>query len=266
MEFQFRVKYDSGTREFHGLDMYYGAHSLAALSEVILIASHAAIHGEVILQAPAARGFRVVMQRSYAGSLEQIIQMYVTDPTTLALITDLGKSALIDMLKYLIGGCVGIPYALSRRKARKKMLALMRANDDLHSRLEKSMMRAHLPVKNQGYDVTLSIGRTVIATFNAETLNYLETEEVAPDTEVLALAVSRLNARTGTGRFIDSIDAPSHGFSPLYDVDSYQKEIMATSLTAVTQGSFEPVNAIVTRVTSSRGVLKRYQLHGVSEA
>jgi hypothetical protein len=266
MEYSFRIKYDTGTREFDGLDMYYGSKSLAAISEFLLLSVHAFLKEEIILQAPAAKGFKMVLQRASVGSYDQIIQMIITDTQTVSLMTDLGKSGLYDLLKYMLCSLLGIPFALKNRKAKKKLNALMQQNEDLHKRLESALISAHLPVKHQGYSTVMMLGRTPIIKFDETTLSYLETEIVGPDSEVLPVAVSRFNARTGTGRFIEDIDSISHSFSPINDLSDYEKEIMADNLGKVARGIFEPLNAIVTRVTSQDGVLKRYQLHGISDA
>jgi len=266
MEYSFRIKYDTGTKEFDGLDMYYGSKSLAAISEFLLLSIHAFLKEEIILQAPAAKGFRMVLQRASIGSYDQIIQMIITDTQTVSLMTDLGKNGLYDLIKYMLCSLLGIPFALQNRKAKKKLNSLMQQNEDLHKRLESALISAHLPVKHQGYSTVMMLGRTPIIKFDENTLSYLETEIVDPDSEVIPVAVSRFNARTGTGRFIEDIDSISHGFSPINDLTDYEKEIMADNLGKVARGIFEPLNAIVTRVTSQDGVLKRYQLHGISDA
>ena len=266
MELTFRIKYDSGEQEFEGLDMYYGAHSIAAVSEILLLSIHAALRGEVIVQAPAAKGFRLELKKNYEGSLEQLIQMYVTDTETVSLLTDLTKNGLYDVLKYLFCSCLGLPFVLSHRKAKKRVLQLERENEDLHDRLERALLKAHQPIKHQGLSATLSLGRTLIVGFDADTLNYLETEVVEADTEIVEVAVSRFNARTGTGRFITDIDSISHSFSPFGDLDEYQKTLMADNLGKVARNEFSPLTAIVTKVNSTNGRFKRYQLHGVSDA
>lgn len=266
MEYSFRIKYDTGSRKFDGLDMYYGSRSLAAISEFLLLSVHAFLKEEIILQAPAAKGFRMVLQRASVGSYDQVIQMIITDTQTVSLMTDLGKSGLYDLLKYMLSSLLGIPFVLKNRKAKKKLNILMQQNEDLHRRLESALISAHLPVKHQGYSTVMMLGRTPIIKFDDTTLSYLETEIVDPDSEVRQVAVSRFNARTGTGRFIEDIDSISHGFSPINNLNDYEKEIMADNLGKVARGIYEPLNAIVTRVTSQDGVLKRYQLHGISDA
>lgn len=264
MEVLFRIKYDSGRNPFNGLDMYYGANSLAALSEFMLVAAHAFINEEIVVRAPAARGFRIVLGKNSIGSLEQIIQLVVTDSETLSLLTDLGKNGLYDLLKYAFGSLLGIPWVINNRKAKKKMRALMQENEDLLQRLERALITAHSPVKYQGYTVALSLGRQPLVTFDDSTLEYLETEVVEPDSEVVQVAVSRFNARTGTGRFITDIESISHGFSPMLELNDYQKTLMADNLGKVARGHFEPLSANVTKVNSRDGRLKRYQLHEVN--
>jgi hypothetical protein len=142
----------------------------------------------------------------------------------------------------------------------------MQQNDDLHKRLENSLLSAHLPVKHQGYSTILLLGHTPIITFDENTLSYLETEIVESGTEMVPVAVSRFNARTGTGRFIQDIDSISHGFSPIDDaIGVAEKALMADNLGKVARNEFSPLNAIVTKVTSKDGRLKRYQLHGISD-
>jgi hypothetical protein len=266
MELTFRIKYDSGEHDFEGLDMYYGAHSIAAIAEILLLTIHASLRGEVIVQAPAAKGFRLVLKKNHEGSLEQIIQMYVTDTETVSFLTDLTKNGMYDVIKYMLSSCLGLPFVLSHRKAKKRVFQLERENEDLHDRLERALLKAHQPIKHQGLSATLSLGRTPIVSFDADTLNYLETEVVELDNEVVSVAVSRFNARTGAGRFITDINSISHGFSPFGDLDEYQKTLMADNLGKVARNEFDPLTAIVTKINSTNGRLKRYQLHGISEA
>jgi len=266
MEYTFRLKYDSGVNEFDGLDMYYGSKSIAAFSEFLLLSVHAFINEEIILQAPAAKGFKMVLKKASVGSYDQIIQMVLTDTETISLLKGLGKSGLYDLLKYISCSLLGIPYVLQNRKAKKRMNALMQQNEDLHKRLESALLSAHQPVKHQGYSTVMLLGRTPILKLDEKTLEYLETEIVEPNSEIIQVAVSRFNARTGTGRFIDEIDSISYGFSPIDGLGNYEKEIMADNLGRVAREEFEPLNAIVTKVTSKDGTLKRYQLHGISDA
>lgn len=81
MSYAFVIKYDhEQSWKFDGVDAYWGTKSLAAITQVLLLVVHASIHGEVIVQAPSAKGFRVVLGKSREGSWEQFISLTASDP------------------------------------------------------------------------------------------------------------------------------------------------------------------------------------------
>ena len=266
MQLHFSVKYDDGTRPFDGLDLYWGAKLLTGVAQAMLICIHSFVHGEIILQAPASKGFRVVLGRSYSGSWDQMLTLVITDTETLSLVKDLGKAALYDLLKWGLLSGVGIKYELQRRKAKKVIRELRTQVDDLQERLNSTMKEVHLPIKNQGLTVQVMGGRTVLARYDAETLDYLETEIEKDERLVKELAVSRFNTRTGWGRFIEDPESLSVPFSPTHPLTKYQKGILADNLAKLARDQFETVSVIVSEVVSRGGVLQRYKLHGVTDA
>lgn len=266
MEINFKIRYADGVKKFDGLDMYQGAKSLEAISEILLLIFHGLIHEEVIIQAPAAKGFRLILKNSKEGSYEQLIQLFADNPQIVSTLTDYGKNAIYDSLKYILSTCLGIPFIIANRKARKKIQQLMNQNEDLADRLDSALKRAHAPVKSQGYSVAINMGKTNIITFDQNTLDYLE-YEIEDTAEVIeTVAVSRFNARTGTGRFIKDINSISYGFTPSRPLDTTEKQLMADNLALVAADKFEPLDAVVTRVLTKNGDLKRYRLHGVTDA
>ena len=265
IEMTFKVKYDSGVNDFNGLDMYNGAHSLSGISEFLMLSTHAFIHNEIIVKAPAAKGFKFILKKSREGSLEQTIQFVVTDPEVIDLIKNLGTNGIYDLLKYMLSSLLGIPFLLQNRKAKKRIRELEKNNEDLHHRLENALKATHLPVKKEGYTVKLNLGRKLIMEFNNETLEYLETEKELENYEVIDVVVSRFNARTGSGRFITSIDATSYSFEQERELTDYEKIIMAENLTELTRGNFVPLKAVVKQVLSKDGKLKRYKLDSISD-
>ncbi len=265
MQLNFSIKYDSGRKEFDGLDMYWGARSLTGIAQTLLITIHSFVHQEIILKAPAAKGFRVVLKRSYSNSWDQMLSLVVTDTETLSLIKDLGKAALYDLLKWGLLSGVGIKYVLQHRKSKKVIKELRTEIDDLQERLQATMKEVHLPIKNQGLAIHVMGGRTLLARYDEETLDYLETEIEKTEQITKYLAVSRFNIRTGWGRFIESEDSLSIPFSPVGELSKYQKALLADNLAKLARGKFEPLTVIVSEVVSKEGVLKRYKLHGVTD-
>lgn len=268
MEFTFHANYTDGRLRFDGLDHYNGATSLLGLSQILMISLHAFFHREIITQAPSAKGFRIVLGRGKEGSWDQALHFVITDPAIQDVIKDLGKSGLYDLLKWaLLGGLGSIGgYTAKTRSAKKVIRELERDRDDLHEKLDEALKRVHSPVKHQGLTVHVMTGRTNLATFNEATLRYLETEIVDNKQETIRVGVSRFNARTGTGRFIESEDAASIPFYPDDKLSGKSSRALVDSLAYLTRSRFEPVDAIVSRVTTADGHLKSFRLYAASSA
>lgn len=231
-----------------------------------MISLNAFLNREIITQAPSAKGFRLVLGTSKKGSWEQLIQLVVTDPNTQALIADLGKNALYDLLKYILAGGVGLPAALHYRKSRKRMRELERENDDLHEKLDDALKRAHSPVKHQGLNVQIMSGRTNLVTFDDMTLQFIETEFISDETEIIRCAVNRFNTRTGNGRIISDIDSISVPFFPVSPLSTPSTSRLADNLALLARDEFTEIELLVSPITDGSGRLKRYRLHRVLDA
>lgn len=262
MEYNFTIKYNDGLKKFDGIDHYYGSLSLFGMSQIILISLNAIFNKEIITQATAAKGFRVVLGTSKKGSWEQALQVVITNQEIVSVVQDLGKNALYDLMKWAFLGGVG-GYFLNYGKSRKRVRELERENDDLHEKLDEAMKRAHAPVKHQGLSIQVMIGRTVLATYDDMTLQFLETEVYDEETHRMSVAISRFNARTGTGRLISDIDSASVPFVPVDKLKKQQNTILANSLVQLTRDVFVPVDVIVSKITDANGYVKRYRLHRV---
>jgi hypothetical protein len=263
MQFNFALKYDDGVRKFDQLDHYYGAQSLFGMSQILMISFNAFFNKEVITQATAAKGFRVVLGVSKRGSWEQALQLIITDPAVIAYAQELGKDALYDLIKWALTTGVGATYVLKHRKSRKRVRELERANEDLHEKLDEALKRAHAPIKHQGLTLQVMSGRSVLATYDDMTLQYLETEVYDEETHQIPAAISRFNARTGTGRLISAIDSASVPFVPIDKLTKTQNTRLADSLAQLARDVFDPVELIVSKITDANGRIKRYRLHRV---
>ena len=263
MELTFHANYTDGRNKFDGLDHYNGAVSLLGLSQILLISLNAFFNREIITQAPAAKGFRVVLGRSKAGSWDQALHLVITDPNIVTVAKELGKSGLYDLLKWALLSGVGMAggFTVKNRNAKKVIRELEQQNDDLHEKLDEALKRVHSPVKHQGLTVHVMTGRQNLATFNEGTLRYIETEIVNEKQIELVRDVSRFNARTGTGRFIADPDASSVPFYPDDKLSKSSSRALVDSLAYLTRDKFVPVKAIVSTITSADGHLKAYRLY-----
>lgn len=257
----FTIKYDSGTKAFDGLDHYYGAQSLFGVAQMLLISLNAFFNREVITQAPSAKGFRIVLGSARRGSWEQALQLIVTDPNTVAAFADLGKNAVYDLLKWALLGGVGIPFTLKYRKSQKRVRELEREYDDLQEKLDEALKRVHSPVKHQGLTIQIMSGKTLLASYDEMTLQFIETEFFDEETEVVEAVVSRFNARTGTGRLISSMESVSIPFMPVDKLSARESSLLADNLALLARGHFKPIQVVVSKVTAGSGSIKRYRLH-----
>ncbi len=264
MEITFHARYTDGRSRFEGLDHYDGAQSLLGLSQIMLIALNSFLNREILVQAPSAKGFRLILGRSKEGSWDQAIHMLITNPDVLKVAEDIGKSGLYDLRKWALLSGVGIRHVVANRKAKKIVRELEQKNQDLHEKLDEALKRVHYPVKHQGLTIQVMAGRQNLATFNEATLRYIETEVVHEAERFEHFAVSRLNARTGTGRFIPDINAASVPFAPVDSLSRAAKQALGDSLAYLIRERFVPVNALISEVTSADGHLKSYRLHSVT--
>uniref|UniRef100_A0A7C2AYC7 DUF7946 domain-containing protein n=1 Tax=Pseudomonas graminis TaxID=158627 RepID=A0A7C2AYC7_9PSED len=260
MEFDFSIVYDSDSEEFDGLDMYYGSKSLQGLSEAISIATHGIVNKAYISRSTARKGIKIDFKTSFIGSFKQRFKVIFNSDRSVANIHDLTAKSYIELLQYTIGQVVGDNWEINRRTALKNF-EKMYFSEDITHRLTTSLLDAHLPVKYQGYKATLYAAQTPIATFDQNTLSYLEEEITNPEPEELTIGISRFNARTGTGRLVEEYNGESFSFVPSHPFSKRQKGVLARSLHGMTQGNFVALKAEVNRVTLNNGATKFFILH-----
>lgn len=265
MKIPFSFKFDSGANQFTKLGLYYGANALGALSEIVAITTHAILHDEVRDQTTAVRGFSVDFKNSHTGSFVQKFEVELTDPETIKTINYLGVDAYVELLAIHIALPLGNPLALQTVAAKRWFRSYMNNGEELLTRLQNPLKNLHKPVYGQGYQMVLSKSRTPLVGFNERTHDYLTSSVRNDHREIIHMAVSRFNTRTGTGRFILDNEADSVSFSPFRGVIAQKaKSKLADSLRDLANDRFTVVEAEVTRVSARDGRIKHYLLHSVT--
>ncbi|WP_160018012.1 hypothetical protein [Pseudomonas sp. 8O] len=265
MKIPFSFKFDSGTANFTKLGLYYGANALGALSEIMSITTHAILHDEVKDHTTAVRGFSVDFKNSHTGSFVQKFEIELTSEETVRTMNYLGVDSYVELLAIHLALPLGSPMALETVSAKRWFRSYMNNGEELLARLHNPLKNLHKPVYGQGYQMVLSKARTPLVGFNERTHDYLTTSITSDHRENIQMAVSRFNARTGTGRFILDNEADSVSFSPFRGVIAQNaKRKLADSLRDLANDQFTAVTAEVTRVTSRDGRIKHYYLHSVT--
>lgn len=258
--------FDSGDNVFNGLDLYYGADSIGGLAEAVALTTHAIVNENVVKQTPSVKGFNLNFKNSFVGSFRQKIELEFNEEESIRVIKYIGMDAYIELLKLHLGIPMGGTTKLENRKA-IKWYDRMKDSDELLDRLKRPLERIHHPVTGQGYKIALMKSRTQLISFDKNTSNYLTAETKSPHTKTIEVAVSRFNARRGTGRFIDDVDSESISFSPksIKLMPRSQKNALADSLKRLANDSLFKLKVVVTEVIAFDGRVKHYILHSVDE-
>lgn len=266
MKLNFSIRYHDGAAKFHGLNMYYGADSFGAMAEAVALTTHAIVNNEILTQTPSTKGFSLDFKESHEGSFVQKFALEFTSSDAISVISYLTVNGFMELLNFHLSAPLGVNSRITSDAAKRWFRSYMEDSEELLERLARPLERIHHPVSGQGYQVTLSKSRTPIMQFNETTLDYLSGREISEKTEELTVAVSRFNARTGTGRFIEAEDADSISFSPLKaGLPQRGKRLLASSLSALVDEHFKPIKAEVRRVLSRDGRTKHFILQAVYE-
>lgn len=264
MKFSFNIRYHSGESNFTSLDFYYGADSLGGFAEVLALTTHAIVKNQVVKQTPATKGFDLSFKEAHRGSYIQKVELEFTDPDAIKVINFIGVDGFMEILNFHIKSPLGTSSEIRGSMAQRWFRSHMDGSEALLKRLSRPLERIHHPVLGQGYQVTLYKSRTPIASFNDSTLDYLTGGETSQATEFLELAVSRFNARTGTGRFIVDEESDSISFTPLKaGVGRNAKIALASSLKDLAEGKVTKLPVEIRRVTARDGRTKHMILQAV---
>ncbi|WP_460053015.1 hypothetical protein [Pseudomonas sp. H1_A05] len=266
MKINFSIRYHDGSANFNGLNMYYGADSFGGMSEVVALTTHAIVNNEILKQTPSTKGFSLDFKESHEGSFIQKFVLEFTSSDAISVINYLSVEGFMELLNFHISSPLGLNPKITIDAAKRWFRSYMEDSEELLDRLARPLERIHHPVSGQGYQVTLRKSRTPILSFSESTLDYLTGKEISERSEELIVAVSRFNARTGTGRFIENEDADSVSFSPpKAGIPQRSKRLLANSLRALVDDQFLPVRAEIRRVLSRDGRTKHYLVQGIYE-
>lgn len=266
MRLTFNIKFDSGSNNFDGLNMYYGADALGGFAEAISLTTHAIVNNTVVKQTPAARGFKLDFKESHSGSYLQKISLEFTDEEAIRVVNHLGVKGFMELLIFHLASPLGLRPAITRNAAIRWHRSDMDDSEKLLERLERPLERIHHPVNGQGYQITLIKDRTPIIGFNERTYDYLAGSTVSENLETIEAAVSRFNARTFTGRVIEEEDSDSISFSPMKaGILRPARILLANSLRDLAEDRMTKLKLGVRRVVARDGRTKHLILQSVDE-
>jgi hypothetical protein len=266
MEFTFNIKFDTGESNFDGLNMYYGADALGGFAEALAITTNAIVNNKVVTQTTAVKGFKLDFKEAHEGSYVQKVNLEFTDAEAVRVINHLKPKGFIELLNFHLASPLGLNPKIESDVAIRWHRSSMDDSEKLLDRLTKPLERIHHPVYGQGYKVVLYKDRTPILGFNINTYEYLASSKTSDHVEVIEAAVNRFNARTLTGRIIETEDSDSISFSPLKaGLLRPSRVLLVNSLKDLTEDKFTKVGLEVRRVLSRDGRTKHLIVQSVHE-
>lgn len=267
-----KIKYEGGLADENSLPGYDGVTSMDGITRAIHIATHAYMTGEVVSRATALKGASIVIKPARQGSfIFDLLVLMEANPATTGATIALGAAPFYDFIKTAFRRATGILDAepqtphLKSLYERKEPPALKKPPadlDNLAEALEVSLQDAHRPIGGDGTIGTISVGtsRQELIKFDAETKDWVSTQEEAVSLEVLRGNVTRYNALSRNGRaFVDQF-AKVVPIRPDGDFPAGDLAHLTWSLHGSNIGAPSKIDMRARRVTSASGKVKRLLL------
>jgi hypothetical protein len=245
------------------VDYYVGAKTLLGYSKLLNLTLHYVFNEEIRRKATAVEGFDIELGLSRRGSWEQDLFLHLTTPGTAELVNDLGKDALYDVLKWLFLGMIGIAYHSKNKKAEEKINQLSHDISSLKRTVESALKEAHTSVSNQDIQSSVLLQNEPVAEFNRASLKYIEDLKIEPRAALKSVYITKLNGRTGTGRFSETPKGKSFSFYPETELSDENITMLADNLAKNTRGDFDTVDVLLKKVSSPAGKTLYYYITGV---
>jgi len=271
-EHRLKIRYVGGLADQNLLPGYDGATSIDGITRALHLATHAYMTGEVTTRAPALKGASIQMKPSRQGSfIFELIVLMETYPATSTAAVALGGPMFYDFIKTAFKRATGSldaePETASLKKIyqRKEPPPLRKPPvdfDELSEILEGSLQDAHRPIGEEGTITNMSIGtpRTELVTFDAETKDWVNTQEEAVGLEIVRGNVTRYNSLSRNARvFVDQFDRVIP-IRPDGDFSVGDLPLLTWSLHGSNIGTRNKLDMRVRRVSSASGKVKRLLL------
>lgn len=273
-----RVQYTGGLADENALPGYDGVTSIDGITRAIHIVTHAYMTGEVVSRATALKGASIVPKPARPGSfIFDLIVLIEANPATSSVAVALTAAPFYDFLKTAFRRATGLLDAEPETKhlqslySRKEPPPLKKVPadlDDLAEHLEGSLCDAHRPIEADGGISEISIGsaRQQLIRLDAETKDWVTTQEEAVGLEVLRGNVTRYNALSRNGRaFIDQLGKVVP-FRPNGDFPAGDLAHLTWSLHGSNIGAPSKLDFRARRVSSASAKVKRLLLSDCTRA
>jgi len=191
-----RITFSGGEANEHVLDLYSGAESLSGIGRVAALVTHYVSTGDVRFRAPYSDRLEFRLSSLAAGSLTAIISAASKIPDNiLAAAAKLRAATLFErVLKRATGQAPGEAINLNG------MIAPAGDIDVLSEAAIPALQRVHRWIDQNGKSIVIVPDQRPPVTFDGETREYLEAEELDANESIQDVSVGALNVNSRTGR------------------------------------------------------------------
>lgn len=285
--FTFTIQFTGNESDSHLIDFYDVARALEGFQRSLALTTHLVINGEIITQAPALKGARILAMPPEYGSWKTtaVVLAGIYSATTAPKDTPLGHvvHSVYDLLvSESLGFHIDYEKSLGQlyKEHKKSKIESPRVEqhqiDSLIDKCASSISEIHRPIyKNQTAlqaDIFSSVGtqtRPVGTSFTFETFQYMNEEFTEEAPEIIEGKVSSYSNNSFTGRLYVS----SEGWAVPFDISESSRTeknirllVASLSVNAVKEydSEWSSVYCNVLKTKSRSGRLKRYLIVDVS--
>lgn len=283
----FTIQFTGKESDAHLIDFYDVARALEGFQRSLALTTHLVVNGEIITQAPALKGARILARPPEDGSWKTtaVVLAGIYSATTAPMDTPLGHvvHSIYDLLiSESLGFHVDYEKSLGQlyEEHKKKKIESPRVEqhqiDSLIDKCASSISEIHRPIyKNKTAlqaNIFSSVGaqtRPVGASFTFETFQYMNEEFTEEVPEIIEGKISSYSSNSFTGRVYVS----SEGWAVPFDISESGRteqniRLLVTSLSVNAVKEFDSewssVYCWVLKTKSRSGRLKRYVIVDVS--
>jgi hypothetical protein len=234
---EFRYVFDPGSRE-HSLDAYDASQALYGIARSLSIASHYAVNGKVIKQAPSLKGASVRVLPPNAGSFEVIVPVLLmaASPDVIATVSqNVFSNFLTDIIRHSYRRLVGQPSPPETDELRETLHLRPGDVDAMADAMEEDVNRIHRPIAKSNadqYNINIFGNNNKIVVLNRDTHEFAKTKIPSSHQSNYFGHITSLNTNTMQGRFFVENEERNIGFSFEKGVkpSAAQRKLMASSL------------------------------------
>ncbi len=187
--------------DFQELDAYDAGQALWGIARSLAITTHYAINRQVIKQAPALSGARILVAPPRAGSFEFALSVLpFASEFAKDMAPSIAASVLYDLVRLLYRRATGLKDAPETQALHDLLKRVPGDIDALGDAIDEDVRRFHRPFEGPVVNLKTYGGVNNFGTFDKSTYEFVKARDLGPRDEVFIGNVASLNGNTDFGR------------------------------------------------------------------